>query len=455
VIGAFDSPLLSALFGDGDVAEHLGDASLVRQMVAVEAAYARACEAAGVIPEGKGAEISAVLARVTLAPDALGAGVASAGVPVPALVKRLKAELGALGNWLHWGATSQDIVDTAMVLQWRGALDVIGARLTRLLDALEAASAAGRDVPMAARTRSQSATPISFGLRVAHWAQPLIAAEAALPEVRSRLLRVQFGGASGSASAVGEAAPAVSMAFARELDLADGPAWHTDRSAVLALGQWLVSLTAALSKMARDLILMGRRDAPEARFGAGGGSSTMPQKANPVGAEAIVSLGDYAALLQAGLARAATPLEERDGAAWALEWLCLPQMGLAAGAALRHALSLAESLEPRPEEMAKALAADGGAVLAEAAVFALAEAMPRAKAQSIVGAALETAMAGGCSLAEAVAAHPDAPRERDWAALLTVDAAMAPAQAMAARIFAERARPARGGQAASRHSRAD
>jgi 3-carboxy-cis,cis-muconate cycloisomerase len=438
--GMFDNPLYSALLGDAELAGLLGDAALVRQMVVVEAAYARACEAAGVIPDGQGAEIGAILAGVTVDPADLGAGMASAGVPVPALVRMLKAELGDLGNWLHWGATSQDIVDTAMVLQWRGALGVLGARLARLLDALQVASVAGRDIPMAARTRSQSATPISFGLRVARWAQPLIAAEAALPEVSSRLLRVQFGGAAGSASAVGDAAPALSAAFACELGLADSPPWHTDRSAVLALGQWLVSLTAALSKMARDLITMGRREAPEAAFGAAGGSSTMPQKANPVAAEAIVTLGDLAALLQPGLSRAAAPLEERDGGAWALEWICLPQMGVATGAALRHGLALAESLEPRPEEMSKALHADRGAVLAEAAVFGLAEFMPRTKAQDIVGEALETAMAEGCSLAEAVAAHPVSPREPDWVALLTPDAALPAARTMAERIFAQRVR---------------
>lgn len=438
MIGVFDSPLFGPLFGDADLADCLGDAAFVRRMVEVETAYARACDAAGVIPEGRGREIAAALAGVEIDPAGLGAGAASAGVPVPALVAALKAELGPLANWLHWGATSQDIVDTATVLQWRAALEVLRARLGTLIDALDAACRCHRDVPMSARTRSQSATPITFGLRIAHWAQPLIAAEAALPEVEARLLRVQFGGASGSASAVGLRASALSAAFARELGLPDSPAWHTDRSGMLALGQWLVSLTAGLAKMARDLITMGRRDAPEACFGAGGGSSTMPQKANPVAAEAIVTLADYAALLQPGLSRAAAPLEERDGTAWALEWLCLPQIGVAAGAALSQALALARSLEARPEEMAKALAADRGAVLAESAVFALAEFVPRTQAQAIVSASLKRAMAEGIGLVEAIATHPETPAGRDWRDVLSVEAALPAAQAMAERIFAAR-----------------
>lgn len=381
------------------------------------------------------------MAKGRALPEDLRAGTVSAGVPVPALVAALRATAGPEGSWLHWGATSQDIVDCANVLQWRDMLDLLAARIGALLNALEKASLAQAHQPMAGRTRSQVAVPISLGLRIAQWAQPLIGLEQDLPGLRARLLRVQFGGAAGSASAVGDKGAALSAALAADLGLADSPCWHTDRSAVVVLGGWLTAVTAALAKLARDLIVMGRSEIAELRAGSGGGSSTMPQKSNPVAAEAIVTLADFVALLQPGLARAAAPLEERDGAAWSLEWLCLPQMGMATAAALRHAQSLAVSLRPDPDRMASQLAEEGGAALSEAASFALAAHMPREAAQELVKGALAQARAAKCSLVEQLSQDPHVKDLEDWAVALDADHLLRPAQDMAVRVFAQRLHP--------------
>lgn len=434
----FDSGLLGPLLGDGQAAETLSEARFVAHMITVEAALARACGTVGIIPQDVAARLSDALAQTRIDPRDLGAGTAAAGVPVPALVKQLQAGLGVDGQFLHWGATSQDIVDCAHVLQWRDMLDMLAARVAQLLDALQHASDAQSETLMAGRTRSQVATPISFGLRIATWAQPLIALDAALPDIRARLLRVQFGGASGSASAVGTHGAALSAELARELGLADAPCWHTDRMSIMAVGGWLAGVSAALAKMARDLVTLGRSEIAEARAGTGGGSSTMPQKSNPVGAEAIITLADWTACLQPALTRAASPMEERDGAAWALEWLALPQMGMAIAAALRHAQALADSLTADPARMAVQLDAGSGAVLAEAASFALAAYMPRPQAQEVVKAALARAMEDGISLPQALNQHEASCGLADWTAILSAQSQLAASEVMRTRIFAAR-----------------
>jgi 3-carboxy-cis,cis-muconate cycloisomerase len=434
----FTSTLTAPLLGDPEAADILSDARFIAQMITVEGAFARACGAVGLIAPEVAQEICARLDGRMLAPQDLGAGMASAGVPVPALVARLRAEMGRAGDGLHWGATSQDIVDCAHVLQWRELLELLEGRLSRLLDSLHAHSDAQAQTLMAGRTRSQSATPITLGLRMATWAQPLIALEGEVPHLRAQVLRVQYGGASGAASATGAQSEALGAAFAQHLGLSPAPCWHLDRSGPQALGAWLVRLTAALGKLARDLILSGRSEIGEIRAGTGGGSSTMPQKSNPVAAEAILTLAQYTACLQPLLAQAAMPLEERDGAAWALEWLALPQMGMAAAACLRHALQLIDSLQPDRERMRAQLHAGCGAIMAEAASFALARHMARDTASAHVKEALATARAKGLTLAQALAQDPALGALEEWDICLSPQKAAAPSEAMRLRIWALR-----------------
>ena len=434
----FTSPLTAPLFGDDEVAAMLSDEAFVARMIEVEGALAVACAKTGLADPAGARRVAERLDTMTIAPGDLGSGMARDGVPVPALVATLRQRLGADGSALHIGATSQDVVDTASVLQWRDLLALIETRLLTLLDALKAASETHAATMMVARTRSQAATPITFGLRIATWAQPLIALEADLPRVRKLLLRVEFGGAAGSASAVGDKGEALTAAFAAELGLDPAPSWHLDRSGPLALGGWFVGLTAALAKIARDLIVSGRTEVGEVRAGQGGGSSTMPQKANPVGAEAIVTLAQYAATLQPLLAQAAAPLEERDGAVWALEWLALPQMAMAAGACLRHAQALVGSMEADGDRMRAQLTAGQGAVMAEAAAVALARHLPRGEAAARVRDALARAQAAGVPLAQVLAADPELGPLEDWPACLAPDSAQPAAEAMRRRIFAAR-----------------
>lgn len=435
----FTSALTAPLFGDPEAAAILSDQAFTAHMVTAEAAFARACAAVGLVSAADAQAISATLAKARIDPAQLGAGMASAGVPVPALVAELRKICGEEGQALHWGVTSQDIVDCAHVLQWRELLGLLGARVTALLNAMQAQSDAHRGTLMAGRTRSQIATPITLGLRIATWAQPLIALEAELSGVTAQILRVQFGGASGSGSAVDDKAEALSTAWAQELGLAPAPCWHLDRSGPQALGAWLVRLSAALGKLARDLSLSGRSEIGEIRAGEGGGSSTMPQKSNPVGAEAIITLAHYTAALHPLLAHAAMGQEERDGAAWALEWLALPQMGMAASAGLRHAQALMTSLQADGARMAAHLETGQGAVMAEAASFALARHMPRAQAGDVVKQALSTARSTGKSLAQVLGEDEGLAALEDWPTRLAPESAQPAAEVMQARIWRGRA----------------
>ncbi|MHC0054397.1 lyase family protein [Actibacterium sp. D379-3] len=434
-ICALESPVFGGLFGDPELAALLDDSAKLRQMITVEAALARAEGQCGVIPADSAQVISELLATVRIDPASLGAGTAGSGVPVIGLVAALRKAVGdAHGGFVHWGATSQDIIDTALVLQLRDVLALIVPRLEALIAALQTASQAQSEQVMAARTRSQIATPITFGLRIAQWAQPLIALAGELPALKAGLLRVQFGGASGANTAVAPNGAGVSAALARELGLADSPAWHVDRSGIAGLSAWCARLCAALAKMAQDLVLMGRSESDEVRAGAGGGSSTMPQKANPVQSEAIVTLAGFVATLQPGMVLAAAPAEERDGARWSLEWLILPQILVATGAALNHARSIAGTIEANPDNMRAALALGNGSVMSEAATFALTAHMPRSQAQGIVKQAFATARETGQTLAEVLARVTDAPV--NWPEVMRPETAIAPSKAMADRIFA-------------------
>ncbi len=432
-VSLFSSSIYSGLFSDDELARQLGDAGDVARMVAFERALARAQGRLGVIPAEAAEEISAKLGQAVLDPAQLAPGTRSAGVPVPTLVAELRKQVGPeAGQWVHWGATSQDVMDTAQVLAVRECLTVLGARLGSLIGTLESKSTAHANCLLAGRTRSQVSTPITLGYRIAQWAHPLIDAELALPELRKTVLKLQFGGASGINTAIAPHGPAVSKALADELGLEDAPSWHLNRSSVLDLSSWLQQVTAALAKMAGDLILMGRTEIAEITSGSGGGSSTMPQKANPVQAETIVVLNRIAVTAQAGLAAAADPAEERDGSKWPLEWMYLPQMLLAAGTALRHAQSLADSLIANPDNLAATLTANPE-IMAEAASFALARAgVPRAEAKDLVAAAATSAL----PFAEALA--KSGPAEIDWTTALDPKSVVAPAREMTGRIFAKR-----------------
>lgn len=400
-VSAFDSRWLAAHLGDAEAAALFSDEAEIAAMTRFEAALARVQGRLGLIPAEAAEHISRALALVTIDPAALSEGTAGSGIPVPALVAELRRAVGSeAAQYLHWGATTQDVIDTGLVLRLQTLCDLLGARLGAVIDALAAQARAHRDLPMAARTWGQVATPTTFGLRVAGWLAPLLRHRRRLAELRPRLLVVSCGGASGTMAAMGPRASEVEAALAAELGLGVAPKpWHAERDGLAELGGWLSLVTGSLAKMGADLKQMAA--AGTARAGAAGGSSTMPQKQNPVGAEALAALARHNAAQLPALYGALVHAEERDAGAWAVEWLALPPMAVAAAAALRHARALAETLQPDPRAMLDEMEATRGTLLAEAAQFELAAHMPRPEAQALVKAAV-AALAPGESLWDAL-----------------------------------------------------
>lgn len=416
MISPFDGEITSGLYGDTEVAALFSGEAEVRAMLRVEGALAAAEAALGVIPESAGRAIQAASATVEIPPAALAAGMASAGVPVSALVKEFRAELPPeVGQWVHWGATSQDVVDTGLVLRLREVLDLLDARLVALIAALGRSALEHRDTVIAARTRFQVATPTTLGAKVAVWTAPLIRHRERLAELRPRLLRVSLAGASGTNAALQGRGEAVMTGLAEALGLTPSSIpWHASRDTMLELGSWFAQVTGSLGKMGADLIILGQSEIGEVTAGIGGGSSTMPHKANPVIPETLVALARVTAGSLGTLGQAMVHSQERDGTGFGVEWFTLPAMAVAAGAATRHGLSLAGTLKAHPDRIARTFEGDRGMMMAESAVFALAETMPRPEAQALVTAAVKVAGRDG-SLAQSLA---DTAPGYDWPALL-------------------------------------
>lgn len=396
-----DSALYRGLFRDDETAALFTDAAEIRAMLLVEGALARVQGRLGLIPAAAGAYIDRAARETQIDPAALAAETAANGVPIPALVAAFRKAMGAPehAQFLHWGATSQDIMETAQNLRLRRLTEIWDARLAELAGALGRLARAHADLPMAARTYGQIATPTSFGAVVAGWGRPILRHRARLAALAPELAVASLGGAAGTLAAMGAEGPAVRAALAEALGLADpGHGWHAERDRIGAFAGWMAGLTASLGKMGEDLILMAQSGIAEIAIAGAGGSSTMPQKQNPVGPSALVALARQTAGLAATLQGAGLHRQQRDGAAWFTEWLTLPQTCLSTGRALTLALDLAGRLAPDPQAMAHNLDDGAGLIHAEALTFALARRMPRPEAQAIVKALCRQAAPGGPSL---------------------------------------------------------
>ncbi len=432
-----DSAIYRRLLGDDETAQLFSDSAEVRAMLLVEGALARVQGDLGLIPETAAAFIDRAAREVVIDPSALAAATAQNGVPVPGLLAafRKAAEAPEPMQYLHWGATSQDIMDTALALRLRRVLDLWAARLDTLLGRLAGLASTHADLPMAARTYGQVATPTTFGAVVAGWGWPLLGWRDDLPGLRAAELQVSLSGAAGTGSALGPEALQVRAGLAKALGLADpGHSWHADRSGMSRLAGWAAGLAGSLGKMGEDHFLMSQSGLAEVSPGGGGGSSTMPQKDNPVGPSTLVALARTVQGLAATLQGAALHRQQRDGAAWFTEWLTVPQLCILTARALSLAGDLARDLHPDAAAMARPLSEGSGLIHAETLSFALARQMPRPDAQARLKALCAEAVAGGASLPDLMAR--DFPGT-DWLAVLRqagTGQSPAEARAFAARV---------------------
>ena len=388
-----DSAIYRKLFSDDEIARLFSDTAEVRAMLLVLGALAKVQGEMGIIPETSARAIHRATMELQIDPSALADGVARSAVPVPALNDLFKSAMQAPehARFLHWGATSQDIMDTALTLRLRQALALIETRLDTALTALATLAETHAETPMLARTYGQAAVPTSFGAVAAEWGRPLLALRRDLDAVRATVLMVQLGGAAGTMSALDHGAE-VRAELAAALNLGDpGAPWHSDRSALARLAGWCAALTAATGKYATDLLHLTSTTVGEVALAATGTSSTMPQKANPVAPSALLALSRHAGTLAASATAAGMGQGQRDGAAWMGEWLTLPALVIATGRAAGLAGEIAEGLTPDTARMATNLLAAGPGLMAEAATFRLARDLPRDEATARVRDALAEA----------------------------------------------------------------
>lgn len=393
----FASALYQGFWHDAETGRLFSDSAEVRAMLLVWAALAEAQAEAGMIPDLAGPAIRRAAMEAAIDPGALSAATAQNGVVVPGLLAAFRNAIPGPEHraYVHWGATSQDIMETGLVLRLRRALDLWERRLEAILGALAAQAEAHAETPMAGRTYGQLASPTSFGAVLAEWGRPLLRHLERLDQMRPRLLVVSLSGAAGTLSVMGEDGPRIRAGMAARLELGDpGASWHPERDTIGELAGWIAGVTGSLGKMGEDAGLLAQSGIDELASGTPGASSTMPQKRNPVMAAQLVALarhaGGLAGMVQAGLVHR----QQRDGAAWFGEWLALPPLCMAMGRASALGAALSGTLVPDAQAMRDPLAAPLGLIHAEALSFALARQVPRPEAQAAVkrlcGEALET-----------------------------------------------------------------
>ena len=384
--------LFGPLFGTPEMEAATSDVAWLQRLLDVEAAIARAEAAVGLIPAEAAAAIAAACEAGRFDVGRLGREAVPAGGPVIPLVRALTAAVPAeAARYVHWGATTQDVLDSAMMLVARDGLDLVAADLDRVSDACAGLAGRHRRTVMAGRTLLQQALPITFGLKAAGWLVAALDARRRLVEVRERRLAVQFGGAAGTLAALGTRGLDVAAALSAELGLAEPVLpWHTARGRVVELAMVLGLASGAVRKIALDVTLLSQTEVGEVAEPSDpgrGGSSAMPQKRNPVGAITVEAcargVDGQVAVLLAAMGQA----HERSAGAWQSEWPALSEaLRLTAGAVARTAEVL-EGLEVDEGRMRRNAGLGGGVLLSEGVMMALAERVGRPRAQELVRAA--------------------------------------------------------------------
>lgn len=377
------------------------DPSTLQYMLDFEAALARAEAAAGVIPTSAVGPIEVACKADAFDMAALAEAATRSGNLAIPLVKALTANVGKADSeaarYVHWGATSQDVIDSATMLTLRAGIDALDADLSRAIKGFATLARAHRNTAMVARTWLQHALPMPFGLKTAEYASSLARARCRLRRLRREGLALQFGGAAGTLAALGDNGLAVAERLAQELNLPlpEAP-WHTHRDRIAEAASHFAILAGTCGKIARDVSLMMQTDVAEAFEPAGegrGGSSTMPHKRNPVAAASALGCATMAPQLAATIFAAQVQDHERSAGPWHAEWPTLPQLMLVTSGALAAIVDIAEGLDVDAARMRSNIDATHGLIMAEAVTFALADKIGKSDAHHLIEAASKRAVA--------------------------------------------------------------
>lgn len=407
----FDSALFKDMFGTAEMRAIFSDEGLVGRYLETEAALARAQARLGVVPKDAAAAIDLAAKQIEIDYELLRHETEIVGYPILPLVHQLSKAAGDAGRYVHWGATTQDIMDTANVLQIRAALDIIGRDLVELRAILADLARRYRDTPMAGRTHLQQALPVTFGYKVAVWLSSIDRHIERLAQALPRILVGEFSGAAGTLASVGAEGLEMQRLFCEELDL-DQPiiTWHVARDGIAEAVTLLGLITGTLGKIATDVMLMAASEFGELSepFVPGrGASSTMPQKRNPISSELML------ASAKAVRQHVATMLDgmihdfERATGPWHLEWVSLPESFLLTASGLANAKFMLAGLVVHEERMRANLDLTGGLIVAEAVMMAAAPTLGRQHAHDVVYGACRTAIEEGGLLADVLVSLPE------------------------------------------------
>lgn len=411
--------LFDAYFSQPQMREVFSDHGRLQGMLDFEAALARAQASTEVIPAHVVDDIQASCRAELFDFVELGVAIGNAGnsaIPlVKALGKKIAAHNPEAERYVHLGATSQDVMDSGLVLQLARAIALLEKDLAGLTESLALQALRYADTPLAGRTWLQQATPVTLGMKMAGWLGALTRHRQRLQELKPRVLSLQFGGASGTLAALGEQALPVAEALARELqlNLPEQP-WHTQRDRLVEFAAWLGLLAGSLGKVGRDISLLMQTEVGEAFEPAApgkGGSSTMPHKRNPVGAAVMISASVRAPGLVATMFAAMPQEHERSLGLWHAEWETLPELCCLVSGSLQQALQVLPGLEVNAEQMLSNLDSTQGLVLAEAVSIALAQRLGRETAHHLIEQSCRRAVQQGVHLREVLGADPQVSAE--------------------------------------------
>jgi len=419
------SPLLAPMLSSAAMRAICDDAAYLQNMLDFEAALARAEAARGVIPKQAAGPIGAACRGESIDCAALAdAATRSGNLAIP-LVKALTANVAKAdaeaARYVHWGATSQDVIDTATMLTLRAGIDALLADLDRAVAGFAKLARTHRSTAVVARTWLQHALPMPFGLKLAEYAAALHRSRTRLQRLRKETLALQFGGAAGTLAALGDKGLAVAEQLANELDLPLPAApWHTHRDRIAEAAAVFAITAGTCGKIARDVSLMMQTDVAEAFEPAGvgrGGSSTMPHKRNPVAAASALGAATMAPNLAATIFVAQVQDHERSAGPWHAEWPTLPALMLVTSGALAAIVDLAEGLEVDVGRMRANLDATGGLIMAEAVAMALAETIGKSDDHHLIETASKRAVAEKKHLREVLSADAKVTAHLDAAAI--------------------------------------
>ncbi|HEX8595777.1 MAG TPA: 3-carboxy-cis,cis-muconate cycloisomerase [Pseudomonas sp.] len=417
--------MFDAYFTQSAMGEIFSDQGRVQGMLDFEAGLARALATAGLIPAEAVADIEAACRAELFDFNELAIAVGNAGNSAIPLVKALGKQIAkgspVAERYVHLGATSQDVMDTGLILQLRQAIQLLEADLTRLADGLAQQARRYAHTPLAGRTWLQQATPVTLGMKIAGWLGAVTRHRQRLAHIKPQVLSLQFGGASGTLAALGEQGFFVAQALARELRLTlpDQP-WHTHRDRLVEFASLLGLIAGSLGKIGRDISLLMQTEVGELFEPAAagkGGSSTMPHKRNPVGAAVMIGASVRAPGLVATMFAAMAQEHERSLGLWHAEWETLPQLCCLVSGSLQQALQIIPGLEVDAARMLENLDATQGLVLAEAVSIALAKRLGRDAAHHLIEQCCRSAVEQGAHLRQVVGQHPQISAELSVAEL--------------------------------------